>query len=137
MIRSDWYRRWPDWSSALARGCVRLAVATPVRIADPATRALMARLELSVDPELDVAFPRRRAASVTITTRDGRTETFLQRTRNGDLDLDAKFTELAAPVLGDARARSPAALVDARHTARACVAARLSASTKPTSATRT
>jgi len=100
-------------SSALVHGSVRLAAATPARIFDPATRALMSRLELCVDPELDAAFPGRRAARVTMTTRDGRVETFLQPTRKGDPDLplsdaelDEKFLELVSPVLGEARARA-------------------------------
>lgn len=100
-------------SSALVHGSVRLAATTPQRIHDTATRALMKRLELTVDPELDAAFPGRRAARVTITTRDGRVDTFLQPTRKGDpemplsdADLDEKFLELAAPVIGEAKARA-------------------------------
>jgi len=100
-------------SSALVHGSVRLAAATPERIHDAATRALMARFELAVDPELDAIFPGQRAARVTIATRDGRVESFLQPTRKGDpelplsdADLGEKFLELASPVLGDARARA-------------------------------
>ncbi|MCG6951340.1 MAG: MmgE/PrpD family protein, partial [Betaproteobacteria bacterium] len=79
---------------------------------DPATRALMQCINASIDPELDAAFPAQRAARVTIETRDGRRHAVLQPTRKGDPDaplsdaeLDAKYLELAAPVLGDARAR--------------------------------
>lgn len=100
-------------SSALVHGSVRLAAATPQRIHDAATRALMDRLELTVDPELDAAFPGQRAARVTLTTRDGRVESFLQPTRKGDpemplsdADLDEKFLELAVPVIGEAKARA-------------------------------
>lgn len=91
---------------------VRLAAFTEARLQDPQTRALMARIELTVDPEIDANFPGRRAARVTITTHDGRTETFLQATRKGDpelplsdADLDDKFLELAGPVVGEAHAR--------------------------------
>ncbi len=91
---------------------VRLAAFTDERLQDPQTRALMARIELTVDAELDAAFPGRRAARVSITTRDGRHESFLQPTRKGDpelplsdADLDDKFIELAGPVLGDVCAR--------------------------------
>jgi hypothetical protein len=49
---------------------------------------------------------------VTLSTRDGRSETFLQPTRKGDPDaplsdaeLEGKFHELAGAVLGAARAR--------------------------------
>ena len=55
-----------------------------------------------------MAHPKQRAACVAIQTRDGRSEEFLQPTRIGDPDaplsdaqLDAKFMELAAPVLGN------------------------------------
>jgi 2-methylcitrate dehydratase PrpD len=72
----------------------------------------MQKISVAVDPELDAAFPARRAARVAITARGGRREEFLQPTRKGDPDmpltdgeLDQKFLELAAPVLGDAPAR--------------------------------
>ena len=72
----------------------------------------MQRIELTVDPEIDAAFPGRRAARVTLTTHDGRSRSFLQPTRKGDpemplsdADLDDKFMELAGPVLGDTRSR--------------------------------
>ena len=92
---------------------VRLAAFTEERLKDAQTRALMARIELTVDPEIDANFPGRRAARVTITTHDGRTGSFLQPTRKGDpelplsdADLDDKFMELAGPVVGDARSRA-------------------------------
>jgi 2-methylcitrate dehydratase PrpD len=72
----------------------------------------MARIELTVDAELDAAFPGRRAARVSITTHDGRHDSVLQPTRKGDpelplsdVNLDDKFIELAGPVLGEVRAR--------------------------------
>ncbi len=98
---------------ALRHGSVRLAAFEPEPLADPATRALMRRINASIDPELDAAFPAQRAARVVIETRDGRRHEVLQPTRKGDPDaplsdaeLEAKFVELAAPVLGDARART-------------------------------
>ncbi|HSC01073.1 MAG TPA: MmgE/PrpD family protein, partial [Burkholderiaceae bacterium] len=100
-------------ATALRHGRVRLAAFAPGCLADPATRELMARIALRVDPELDAAFPRQRAARVTIQLRDGRSETLLQPTRKGDPDapltdaeLDDKFLELATPVIGDAPARA-------------------------------
>jgi len=91
---------------------VRLAAFTDERLQDRQTRALMARIELTVDQEIDASFPGRRAARVTITTHDGRTGSFLQPTRKGDpelplsdADLDDKFMELASPVAGASRAR--------------------------------
>jgi len=68
----------------------------------------MTHITLGVDPALDAAFPRQRAARVSIRLRDGRSETMLQPTRKGDPDaplsdaeLDDKFLELAAPIVGD------------------------------------
>ncbi|MEO8718284.1 MAG: MmgE/PrpD family protein [Burkholderiales bacterium] len=98
---------------ALRHGSVRLAAFAPAPLADPATRALMCRIEVSIDPELDAAFPGQRAARVTLETRDGRSHALLQPARKGDpelplddRELEAKYLELAAPVIGDAPARS-------------------------------
>jgi 2-methylcitrate dehydratase PrpD len=98
-------------ASALTHGSVRLAASTPERFNDPETRAMMARVELAVDPELDATFPGQRAARVAITTTDGRRAEYLQPTRKGDPDaplsdaeLEAKYLELATPVIGAARA---------------------------------
>lgn len=97
---------------ALIHGSVRLDAMSPQRLASPAIRDLMTRIEVGVDPAIDRAFPGQRAARVTLTGTDGRSETFFQPTRIGDpdaplsdRDLDDKFIELAAPVLGEARAR--------------------------------
>jgi len=100
-------------ATALTHGSVRFAAFEPARLGDPGTRALMREMEVAVDPELDAAFPAQRAARVAIETRDGRREQFLQPTRIGDPDaplsdaqLEAKYLELAAPVLGEAAARA-------------------------------
>jgi len=92
---------------------VRLAAIEPARLADAGTRALMLRVELALDPELDAAFPGQRAARVAIESRDGRRGEHLQPTRKGDPDmplsdaeLEAKYLELAAPVLGEKPART-------------------------------
>jgi len=99
-------------ATALVHGSVRLAAFDPARLRDPATRALMARIETAVDPELDAVFPGQRAARLTLSTREGRSESLLQPTRKGDPDaplsdaeLEDKFHELAGAVLGAARAR--------------------------------
>jgi 2-methylcitrate dehydratase PrpD len=98
-------------ATALVHGSVRLAAFDAARLADPATRALMACIETAVDPEIDALFPGRRAAHVTMTTHDGRSETFLQPTRKGDPDaplsdaeLGEKFRELVGGVIGRPRA---------------------------------
>lgn len=100
-------------ASALLHGSVRLAAFTPQRLADATIRDLMTRIELSVEPALDAAFPGQRAARITMHTRDGRQAEFLQPTRKGDpdqpltdTDLNDKFLELVQPVLGDAKAKS-------------------------------
>jgi 2-methylcitrate dehydratase PrpD len=99
-------------ASALAYGSVRLAAFEPARLEDPVTRELMRRIDVAIDPELDAAFPARRAARVTIQSRDGRRGEHLQPTRKGDPDaplsdaeLEHKYLELASPVLGEKRAR--------------------------------
>ena len=100
-------------ATALTHGNVRLAAFEPPRMADAATRELMTRIEMTIDPELDAAFPGQRAARVTIETKDGRRMEHLQPTRKGDpdmpltdADLEGKYLELATPVVGDARARA-------------------------------
>ena len=99
-------------ATALTHGSVRFAAFEPARMNDPATRALMAKIDVAIDPELDAAFPKQRAARVAFVTRDGRDEELLQPTRIGDPEaplsdaqLEAKYLELAGPVLGEARAR--------------------------------
>ena len=100
-------------ATALTHGSVRLAAFEPARLNDAATRDLMARIEVAIDPELDAAFPGQRAARVAFVARDGRREELLQPTRIGDPDaplsdaqLDAKYLELAVPVIGDGKARA-------------------------------
>lgn len=100
-------------ATALRFDRVRLAAFSEERLQDARTRALMARIDLTVDPALDDGFPLRRAARVTLTTHDGRSASHLQPTRKGDpelplsdADLDDKFMELAGPVLGEVRARA-------------------------------
>ena len=93
-------------ATALTHGSVRLAAFQPERISHAATRRLMERISVSLDPELDATFPRQRAARVAIEAR-GRREEWLQPTRKGDPDaplsdaeLEEKFLELASPVRG-------------------------------------
>jgi 2-methylcitrate dehydratase PrpD len=99
-------------ASALVHGSVRLAAFLPSRLEDPVTRELMLRIDVTVDPELDAAFPAQRAARIAIETRDGRRGEHLQPTRKGDpeaplsdTELEQKYLELASPVLGEKRAR--------------------------------
>ena len=100
-------------ASALAHGSVRLAAFERPRLEDALTREVMRRVDVAIDPELDATFPGQRAARVSIVARDGRRAEHLQPTRKGDPDaplsdpeLEAKYLELAAPVIGDERARA-------------------------------
>lgn len=103
-------------ATALVHGSVRMAAYEPQRLQDPATRALMERIHVAVDPELDAAFPGRRSARIEIALRDGRRLVHLQPNRKGDpelpltdADLEGKLLELAAPVIGAEAARALAA----------------------------
>ncbi len=100
-------------ATALTHGNVRLAAFEPPRMDNATTRALMTRIDMTLDAELDAAFPQQRAARVSIETHDGRRMEHLQPTRKGDpdapltdADLDDKYLELAVPVLGEAPARA-------------------------------
>jgi 2-methylcitrate dehydratase PrpD len=100
-------------ATALDHGSVRLAAFAPERLEDPATRALMRRIEVTADPALDAMFPGQRAARVAIDASGGRRGEHLQPTRIGDPDaplsdaqLEEKYLELSAPVLGEAAART-------------------------------
>ncbi|WP_420403986.1 MmgE/PrpD family protein [Nisaea sp.] len=93
--------------AAIATGAVRIAAFTPEALADPDIRAIAAKVDHSVDPDCEAAFPKKRSARVAIETVDGRHFSHHAPTRKGDPDaplsdaeLDAKFTELTADVLG-------------------------------------
>ncbi len=96
---------------ALTHGSVRLGAFAPERLADPGLRDLMRRISLTGDAELTAKFPGQRASRVAITLDDGRRIEHFSPYRKGDpeapltdADIDAKFEELVAPVLGVARA---------------------------------
>lgn len=98
-------------ATALTHGSVRLAAFEPARLNDRGTRALMQKIELAVDPEIDPHFPRTRAARIEMNTTDGRHGEHLQPTRKGDpeqpltdRELEDKYAELAVPVIGKAKA---------------------------------
>jgi 2-methylcitrate dehydratase PrpD len=99
-------------ATALTHGSVRLAAFERTRLEDEATKALMKRISVSVDPQLDSAFPGQRAARVEIVA-GGRSAEHLQPTRIGDPEaplsdsqLEEKYLELAVPVLGEGKARA-------------------------------
>jgi len=68
----------------------------------------MQRVAIAVDPDADAAFPNHRTAVVEIETLDGARHRRHAATRKGDpddplsdIELVDKYTELAAPVIGD------------------------------------
>jgi 2-methylcitrate dehydratase PrpD len=98
-------------ATALTHGSVRLAAFSPERLSSKETRAVMQKISVSVDPELEAAFPHKRQARVAIRAR-GRREEFHQPTRVGDPEaplsdraLEEKYYELVTPVIGEAKAR--------------------------------
>lgn len=97
----------------LVAGRVRMAAFEPAMLNDPTVRAVIDKVTLTVDPELQAEFPKRRAARVAIETTDGRVLEHYSPTRKGDPDaplsdaeLEEKYRELAEPVLGPDGAES-------------------------------
>jgi 2-methylcitrate dehydratase PrpD len=87
-------------------------------LADPALRALAARVAVAEDSALEADFPRTRAARVEVLLRDGRRlERYVEVPRGmpdrpvTEQDLTDKFLGLAAPLLGPAAAQGVAELV--------------------------
>lgn len=98
---------------ALIHGSVRIDAFSTARMQDAAIRALMKRITLKEDPALTEKFPRQRAAMVTIQTKSGKTAQHFAPFRKGDpeapltdAELNAKFDELAGPMLGQARCKA-------------------------------
>jgi 2-methylcitrate dehydratase PrpD len=92
---------------ALIHGSVRLNAFDEDRLHDPALRALLRKVTLKEDPALTASFPNQRAARVVVTTSGGERLEHFAPYRKGDpeaplsdADIDAKFMELVAPVLG-------------------------------------
>ena len=100
---------WPV-AAALVRGRVGVEEVLPVSFDDPALRAMLARISVRVDPEIDALFPERRAGQVTVTLKDGRQfESGLTEASGGPdpaptrEEIVAKYRAFAGPVLGEAR----------------------------------
>ncbi len=95
-------------AAALVWGRVRLAAFDSTALADPTVREVMQRIAHTVDDECEAGFPGQRSAKVEIDTTEGRTVSHFSPTRKGDPDyplsdeeLNEKYTELAAPVIGE------------------------------------
>jgi len=98
---------------ALIHGSVRLDAFDEDRLRDARLRELMRKVYLREDPACTADFPNKRAAHVAITTTDGERVEHFAPYRKGDpespltdADIEAKFMELAAPVIGEAPARA-------------------------------
>ncbi|MBT5267767.1 MAG: MmgE/PrpD family protein [Rhodospirillaceae bacterium] len=94
-------------ATALVRGSVRSAAFFPETLADPIIRTVAAKVEHTIDPGCQAAFPKARSAQVEIETTDGRKLHHHAPTRKGDPDapltddeLAEKYRELAEPVIG-------------------------------------
>lgn len=94
-------------AAAFEVGSVRLASFTPRWLEDEDLRDLVGRVDAAVSDDFDKLFPRQRAARVRVTLKDGSIDERVRYTRHGDPDdpltdaeLDDKFTELVAHVLG-------------------------------------
>ena len=97
---------------ALVHGSVRLVAFAPERLLDPDVRSVLAKVEVVADPVLSKGYPGQRAAHVEVELNDGKVYKHFQPTRKGDPEMpltddevNAKFLELAMPVIGDAPAR--------------------------------
>ena len=100
------------YAHLLVHGSVRLNAFSPERMQDPNVRALLAKVEVTADPELSRGYPNQRAAQIEIELNDGKKLAHFQPYRKGDPELpltddelNDKFRELATPVLGEAVAR--------------------------------
>ena len=94
-------------AAALARGAVGLADFEPGPVRDTATRDLMERVRMVVDPALPNELEQHAWSRVTVRLADGTTLESTPRGASGhpatplsDADLHAKFLGCAAPVLG-------------------------------------
>src|SRR5205814_1221164 len=87
-------------ATALTHGSVRLAAFEPARLQDPATRSLMRRVEVVLDPALHAAFQAQREARVANESRDGRRGEHLQPTRQHDTDMPLPGRERASEECG-------------------------------------
>jgi 2-methylcitrate dehydratase PrpD len=88
-------------------GSVRINAFEEMRMKDQEIRALMPKISLTLDQQIDDQFPVRRAARVSVTSKAGGVFIHDQHTRKGDPDLplsdeelNEKFVELISPVLG-------------------------------------
>ena len=97
---------------ALIYGSVRMNAFDEQRLTDPEIRRLMTKVTLQADAKLSANFPRMRSARVEITLQDGQKFELFRPHRKGDPEaplsdeeLNDKFHELTAPIIGEQPAR--------------------------------
>lgn len=98
-------------ASGLVHGNIRLDAYSEERLRDPQVRAVMPRISVKLDKEVDALFPRQRAASVWVTMKDGTLLHHFQPHRIGDPDLplsdrqlEDKFFELVTSTISSQQA---------------------------------
>lgn len=98
-------------AAALVRGRIGVEEVTGPALTDPDILRLANMIDVTEDDEANAAFPADRLARVRIALADGRTlESAIMKAAGdpeypiSDAELHAKFTSLAAPVLGERRA---------------------------------
>ncbi len=103
---------WPV-AAALVRGRVGTDEVLETAFDDAALCAMLGRVSVRVDPEIDALFPQKRAARVTVTLTDGRRlDSGLTEASGGPEpqmtreEVVAKFHAFAGPVLGETRTRA-------------------------------
>ncbi len=98
---------------ALTDGAVGPEQFARERWKDPQVRALIEKVKLAADPELDSLFPVKRPAIVEIKTKQG--GTYAKRVENPrgtpenpmtDAEIEAKFSGMAAPLMGERQMQS-------------------------------
>ncbi|EKE67251.1 MmgE/PrpD family protein [Celeribacter baekdonensis] len=96
-------------AAQMVLGGVRLAAFTPEALINPDIRAIMPCITVERAEDLAAEYPRKRMARLHVTLKDGRSWMHFQPSRRGDpdnpisrADLQAKYEELAGPVLPEA-----------------------------------
>ena len=91
---------------ALLNGDASVFQYTDANVADPRIRAMMARIRVEVDPELDKGYPDKRAASIVIVLADGTRHPGYICNAKGEpeyplspADIEAKFLTLTRDIL--------------------------------------
>ena len=95
-------------AAALVNGDASVFQYTDAKVADPHLCAMMARIRVEIDKELDKAYPAQRASFVVITMNDGtRHEGYLSNARGepesplSAADIEAKFMNMMRDILPD------------------------------------